>query len=84
MKKVRFEIEKVFKDANLVAEISLHIFLPQVAGVLHQIGVALLSHVLANLDRGAFFLWMKRHQPRHLMLHLSVHNLDTISIGDKN
>ena len=27
---------------------------------------------------------MKRHQPRHLMLHLSVHNLDTISIGDKN
>ena len=52
-------MEMVFEEVNLVAEISLHIFLPKVAGVLHQIGVALLSHILATLDRGGFFCGWK-------------------------
>ena len=43
---------------DLVAEISLHIFFPEVAGVLHEIGVALLRVMMMMvMMKVSFIRW---------------------------
>ena len=42
---------------DLVAEISLHIFFPEVAGVLHEIGVALLRVMMMMVMKVSFIRW---------------------------